>query len=100
MTEEEWGVGFVKSVIVFLNGAVAPLTDIRGEAVRSPSFCMLFNAHHDPVQFRLPSIEWGDGWGLEVDTDNPKVAVPPPHYHSGEDIQVPARAVIVLVRRG
>jgi glycogen operon protein len=98
MTDEEWGQGFVKSVAVFLNGTILPSTYIPGEAVTNASFCMLFNAHSEPVDFRLPSIEWGDGWELEVDTDQPAVPVPPPKYHSGEDIKVPARAVMVLIR--
>jgi glycogen operon protein len=99
MTDEEWGQGFVKSVAVFLNGTIFSSTDIHGEAVPNASFCMLFNAHSEPVDFRLPSIEWGDGWELEVDTDQPKVPVHPPKYHSGEDVKVPARAVMVLIRR-
>jgi glycogen operon protein len=99
MTDEEWGQGFVKSVAVFLNGTIIPSTDLRGEAVTNASFCMLFNAHSEPVEFRLPSIEWGDGWELELDTDQPTVPAPAPKYHSGEDIKVPARAVMVLIRR-
>ena len=99
MTDEEWGQGFVKSMAVFLNGTAIVATDSRGRALKGASLCILFNAHSEAVEFRLPRIEWGDGWHLEVSTHDPAVAQPPPQYHAGDAIPVAARSLVVLMRR-
>ncbi len=92
MGDEEWGQGFVKSVAVFLNGETA------GHDPGS-SLGLLFNAHVEPVTFRLPSLAWGDGWGLEVSTAEVDPPAPAPRYHAGEEVVVPERALLVLSRR-
>ncbi|MHB8323871.1 MAG: glycogen debranching protein GlgX [Candidatus Dormibacteria bacterium] len=99
MTDEEWGQGFVKSVAVFLNGQAIVSADSRGHTLQGASLCILFNAHGELVEFRLPSIEWGDGWRLEVSTAEPVIPVPVPEFHSGEAIPVAARSLLVLMRR-
>ncbi|HVD02800.1 MAG TPA: glycogen debranching protein GlgX [Candidatus Dormibacteraeota bacterium] len=99
MTDEEWGQGFVKSFAVFLNGGAIRSPDLRGEAVQSASFCVLFNAHSETVEFKLPSIEWGDGWHLVEDTAAKQRQDPPAHYRSGETIPIAARSLAILTRR-
>ncbi len=100
MTDEEWGQGFVKSFAVFLNGGAIRSPDLRGEAVHSASFCLLFNAHSEAVAFQLPSIEWGAGWRLVEDTAAERTLNPPAHYDSGASVSVRARSLAVLTRRG
>ncbi len=100
MTDDEWGQGFVKSIGVFLNGDQIPSPGRRGERVTDDSFFVLLNAHHEPVPFRLPSLAWGDGWELEVSTSEPEPLVAAPHHQAGEELVVPARALLVLSRHG
>ena len=61
MSDHDWQAGFAKSLGVFLNGAAIPTMDERGERVVDDSFYVMFNAHHEPVEFALPEA-WGERW--------------------------------------
>jgi glycogen operon protein len=99
MTDEDWGTGFARSVGVFLNGKAIPTPDHRGEPIVDDSFYLLFNAHYEPMPFKLPTCPWGDAWEKVIDTNEP---VPDLREHriwkAGEEIQVQAYAVVVLRR--
>jgi len=71
MTDHDWQVGFAKSLGVFLNGEALPDPDPRGHEIRDDTFLLLFNAHHDAVEFRLPGSNWGREWTVTVDTSRP-----------------------------
>ena len=64
MSDEDWQAGFAKSLGVFLNGDAIPTPNERGERVVDDSFYVMFNAHHEPVDFTLPPKEWGARWTL------------------------------------
>ena len=54
MTEEDWTKGHSKTVGVFLNGCGLTDIDVTGEPLRDDSFYIVFNAHHEPIDFRMP----------------------------------------------
>jgi glycogen operon protein len=66
MTPEEWEKEFARSLGMWLNGDRLPETDERGRALRDASYLVLFNAHHDVIDFKLP--DHPGGWATEVDT--------------------------------
>jgi isoamylase len=68
MSDGDWQAGFAKSLGVFLNGSAIPTTDERGERVLDDSFYIMFNAHHDALEFRLPPAAWGARWTQVLDT--------------------------------
>ncbi len=68
MSDEEWAVGFAKSIGVFLNGDAIPSRDERGQRIVDDSFYLLFNAHHEPLDFTLPGEKWGKRAELVLDT--------------------------------
>jgi glycogen operon protein len=68
MTDQDWTDGSARSLAVFLNGQGIPSLDERGERVVDDSFYILFNAHHDRVDFTTPAEEWGRGWIKVLDT--------------------------------
>jgi isoamylase len=68
MSDADWQAGFAKSLGVFLNGSAIPTTDERGERVLDDSFYIMFNAHHDAQEFRLPPPAWGTRWTQVLDT--------------------------------
>ena len=68
MSEEDWQAGFAKSLGVFLNGQAIPTPNERGERVVDDSFYVMFNAHHEPVEFKLPEAKWGARWVELIDT--------------------------------
>jgi isoamylase len=68
MSEEQWDSGFVKTIGILLNGSAIPTTDVRGEPVVDDTFLLLFNAHHDRLDFTLPPAPWGELWEVVLDT--------------------------------
>ena len=95
MDDEDWRVGFAKSLGLFLNGERIDSTDPRGDPVVDDSFYILFNAHHDRLDFTTPGEEWGKRWLKILDTFDPA---------AGEDsygvrAQVPVQALSLVVLR-
>jgi glycogen operon protein len=68
MTEADWNAPFAKSLGVFLNGQALEGVDQRGERRTDDSFMILFNAHHEPQPWTLPSVDWGPRWREVLDT--------------------------------
>jgi len=95
MAEEDWGQGFTESLGVFLNGATIPNPNSRGEPVIDDNFYLMFNAHHEPLQFTLPGPDYGDHWIKDLDTqsgwlEEEKI------FKAGDTIAVVSRSLVVL----
>jgi isoamylase len=99
MTDADWQTGYARTVGVFLNGRAIPTPDHRGETIVDDSFYILFSAHHEPMEFKLPTCPWGDRWEIVVDTNQP---VPDLREHkdfkAGEEVLVKDHAIVVLRR--
>jgi glycogen operon protein len=99
MSDEDWRTGFVKSLGVFLNGDAMESLDERGEPMTDDSFYVLFNAHYEPLSFRLPArSEWGERWRQVLDTDAPFPEAGEEIYTAGSGVPLAGRAVVVLIR--
>jgi isoamylase len=68
MTEEEWDSGFGRAIAVYLNGQGIAGRDGRGQRVVDDSFLLCFSAHDEPIDFRVPSAEYAQGWEIVLDT--------------------------------
>ena len=97
MEEGDWDEGYAKAITVFLNGDAIE-RGRRGEEYTDDSFLVLFNAHHEPVTFTVPSSRWGDGWTTVLDTREWTIEDEELPVKAGEDIEVEARSVVVLSR--
>jgi glycogen operon protein len=95
MDDDDWDVGFAKSLAMYLNGHGIRETDERGEDVVDDCFYLAFNASHDPIDFILPSSEYAEGWTVVVDTAE-LAAVEPVQVKAGDTLTVAARATVVL----
>ncbi|CAM4083599.1 Glycogen debranching enzyme [Mycobacterium basiliense] len=93
MAEEDWGASFAKSVAVFLNGDGIPDLDVRGQRVVDDSFILCFNAHHEPIEFRLPPADFGAAWRTVVDTGTKRA---PDELRAQAAFAVDARSAVVL----
>jgi isoamylase len=76
MTDEDWDVGYARSLGTFLNGSGIPGHDEHGRPVNDDSFILLFNAHTGGVRWTIPA-EYAATWRLVLDTrrtqaDDPK----------------------------
>ena len=93
MTTEEWEKEFARSLGMWLNGEQLPETDERGRPLQDSSYLVLFNAHHDPVDFKLPD---GLSWRTEADTafdsGEPPAGAPAPEGK----YSVQGRSLVVL----
>ncbi|SFF76915.1 glycogen operon protein [Actinacidiphila alni] len=71
MNEADWQRGDAHALAVHLGGD----SDIE-RAQRTPapddSFLLLFNAHHEPVDFTLPAAEFAEKWTVVVNTAEPE----------------------------
>ena len=80
---------------VFINGAFLGLDD-RGQRITDDSFLLLFNAHNEPVEFRLPDQTFGREWNIKITTQaeletSSTVA-------AGTQIMIGAHAMVVMAR--
>ncbi|MBK5306234.1 MAG: glycogen debranching protein GlgX [Frankiaceae bacterium] len=99
MSEDDWESGFAKSVTVFLNGEGIREPDLRGERIVDDSFFLLFNGHHEPIEFTLPDLGAGERWEVAIDTAAPMLADAESRaVKTGEPVEVDARAILVLQR--
>jgi isoamylase len=71
MTDEDWDVGYAKSMAVVLNGDAIPWPGPRGEAVVDDSFMIVFNAHDESLPWTVPGPPWADAWVPVLDTSRP-----------------------------
>ena len=102
MSEEDWRVGFAKSLAVFLNGQAIPTQDSRGERVVDDTFFVLLNAHHEPMPFTIPSGAYGQSWRVVLNTDTlaPLDEDGGDVFPSGAALTVAERSLVVLKRLG
>jgi glycogen operon protein len=99
MSDEDWDSGYAKSLMVFFNGDAIHEVDGRGEPVLDDSFLLMFNAHHEPIEFCVPDEEFGERWTVEVDTFAPLLdQAEPRSMKPGDQVEVAARSVLVLRR--
>jgi glycogen operon protein len=102
MSEDDWNAGFAKSLGVFLNGRAIPTPNERGERVLDESFYVMFNAHHEPLEFVLPEKKFGDKWAVVLDTNQPADHMTEDDLGSeldaGSRMQVQAWSLVLLRR--
>lgn len=95
MSEEEWELNYAKSLGVFLNGETIPNPNPRGEPVTDDNFYVIFNAHHESLNFTIPGNNWGESWIKELDTQSGWLKEGE-SFKAGDKIEVEGRSVVVL----
>jgi glycogen operon protein len=96
MTNEEWDHEFARCLGVYLVGEALTETDARGRPVRDANFLVLFNAHHEALEFRLPGFGAGR-WLALVDTSYEDGLVQDGTFAPGEPYPLKARSLALLV---
>jgi glycogen operon protein len=97
MRKDDWEKPYVRSLGFLLGGDAIAALDEQGERIVGDTLLVLMNAHHEPMTFALPAIEWGADWELVVDTTTAEDCS---HAHTpaGGKVQVAGRSVVVLRR--
>jgi glycogen operon protein len=94
MTTEEWEKEFARCLGMWLNGERLPETDERGRPVHDASFLVLFNSHHDVIDFKLPAH--GGTWATEVDTSFDTGETAPERAAPQGSYPLQGRSIVVL----
>jgi glycogen operon protein len=68
MSDNDWNLGYARSLSVFLNGKAIPTPGPQGERVEDDSFLLMFNAHTAPVTFTIPEDLDDFHWQVVLDT--------------------------------
>ena len=94
MTPEEWDAGWVRCIGMRLNGRTLEDVNGVGEPIRDDSFVILFNPHHEPIQFYMPKFE-GIAWQVLLDSNAPE-RKDAPVLAAGEYYELVARSSAIL----
>jgi isoamylase len=95
MTEEDWRTGFAKSLGIFLNGEGIGSPGPQGERLVDRNFVLLFNAHHEPLEFKLPQ-SFARHWQKVLDTNVAVLPEPLEEIGANAAIAIVSRSVVVL----
>ncbi|MEU1804852.1 glycogen debranching protein GlgX [Streptomyces sp. NPDC019937] len=99
MRQRDWQAAHAKSLAVFLNGSAISEPGVRGERITDDSFLLLFNAHHEPLDFVVP-VDHGKQWQVIVDTAVPEGVEPGSGQKvaAGDRLTLVDRSLMVLQR--
>lgn len=98
MTDEQWEVGYAKTLGVFLNGQEIPARGPKGERIVDDDFLLFFNAHYEMVEFTLPEGLRDRQWGVVIDTKEPRFLNEEQVFTDTQAVPVTARSLVVLRR--
>src|SRR4030095_2087516 len=68
MTDADWNMGYARCLGMVLPGDQITEVDEHGERIVGDSFALLFNAHHEPISFRLGARQRDVRWTWVLDT--------------------------------
>ncbi|GAB4479785.1 MAG: glycogen debranching protein GlgX [Burkholderiaceae bacterium] len=96
MTQQEWESEHARALAVYLSGAGLAEVDARGRPVTDDDFVLLFNAHAEPVEFRIPERLGAGRWLVVLDTAHADGLLEDGAVAAGGTYMLAARAVAVL----
>jgi isoamylase len=68
MEDENWNHDFARSLGVFLNGKGLHSVGPEGEHIVDDDFYVIFNAHHEALEYKIPEKLLGQNWKVILDT--------------------------------
>ncbi|HEX4033663.1 MAG TPA: glycogen debranching protein GlgX [Solirubrobacteraceae bacterium] len=98
MTRRDWSSADSRTLGVFLSGDELAEETHDGRPVRDDSFIVLFNAHFEDVEMRLPNQSFGREWMIELCTADPAVAAGAERFAAHATLSVSSRSMVVLRR--
>lgn len=98
MQEDHWKEYFAKSIAIYLNGRGLRCVNEVGEKMVDDSFYVIFNAHHDAIEFALPAEKYAKGWERLLDTSVWKTE-DKKSYAAGDKVQVPGHSISLFIHK-
>jgi isoamylase len=98
MTDNDWHQPFGRVLGMFVAGDAFEEYDERGSRIQDSDLILLFNAHHAPIDFRLPAEPLHTRWAVLVDTHYDDGERPDRrNFHSHENYPLQGRSVVLLI---
>jgi len=94
MGDDNWNNDFAKSLGIFMNGKGLHYVDPRGEDVFDDNFYLIFNAHDEPLDYKLPEKIYSKEWGKLLDTSEDKTEEQV--FGDSDTIKVNGRSIVLL----
>jgi isoamylase len=94
MSDGDWASGFARCLGMVLPGDQISEVGENGERIVGDSFTILFNAHHEPISFRLGTRHRNLRWTCVIDTASPNT--PPRSFAHMSEFPLEARSLAVL----
>lgn len=95
MPDEAWDNDTAKSLAVYLDGRGIRSVDPKGNKIYDDHFYVIFNAHHEPIDYKLPNEKYGSKWTKVLNTDDAQVE-DENGYQPGDVIKVAGRSVVLF----
>jgi isoamylase len=96
MDEKHWTNDFAKSLGVYFDGLGIHWVDPQGQRITDDSFYIIFNAHHEAMEYTLPGVNYGKHWWKVLDTNDGTYTIDDHTFNAGSKIKVEARSVVLL----
>lgn len=96
MNDNEWNIGYVRCLGVILNSEAMREWSDDGSLVQDEPILMLFNAHHEPITFTIPSSGSHERWKLITNTFY-GANTPARELLIGEEYHLEGRSLALLV---
>jgi isoamylase len=74
MSPQDWQRPWIQALAMVLGGDAIPMLDEQGQRMLDDGLLLLMNAHHEPIEFKLPAEAEGGPWLVELDTSDPSLA--------------------------
>ncbi len=95
MNDQSWKAGFARCLGVRLDGEIIGEVDHRNEPIVGDTLILLLNAHHEPIEFKLPPTKANNDWQLLFDTHiDPERAL---SYHGQDAYKLQGRSIALLL---
>ncbi len=99
MRQQEWETGFIRCLGLRLAGDAIEETDDQGHSVQGETLLLLLNAHHEGVDFILPSHRVSVRWNLILDTAEPVLQTRQGIYKGGDGYALCGRSLALFQLR-
>jgi len=99
MTDQEWEQNFARCLGMYLAGEGLLETDERGRHIVDSDFLVLFNAHHELIEFTLPQFAPHSRWLVVLDTTHDNGLSPNGVYEPQSIYPLQGRSLALLQRR-
>jgi glycogen operon protein len=95
MSDEEWGLGWVRCLGLMLNGETIGEVDDSGEPIKDYTFLIMLNCHHEPIQFYLPQPPGTEKWEIVIDTNDPGLEAESRFSEPGSAVELVPLSLVV-----